>query len=78
MRVDERYLGVKASEVQRLTRLFHGKEFCVINGEENLPTDGKLLKADIERILYMHSARVVQNPGKGTYAVIVGNPKTVS
>ncbi|XP_054011340.1 DNA ligase 4 isoform X2 [Hylaeus anthracinus] len=54
-----------------LTRLFDGKEICVING------DDELSKEHIEEILLQHSAKVVQNPLKENYCIIVGNVKTV-
>ncbi|XP_043255246.1 DNA ligase 4 isoform X1 [Colletes gigas] len=52
-----------------LTRLFDGKEICVING------DNELSKTDIEEILLQHRAKVVKNPLKENYCVIVGNVK---
>lgn len=55
-----------------LTRLFDGKEICVINGDDELP------KKRIEEILLQHRAKIVQNPLKGTYCIIVGNVKTVN
>ncbi|KOC59775.1 DNA ligase 4 [Habropoda laboriosa] len=53
-----------------LTRLFDGKEICVINGDDKLP------KEQIEEILLQHKAKVVQTPSKENYCVIVGNIKT--
>ncbi|XP_076284249.1 DNA ligase 4 isoform X2 [Lasioglossum baleicum] len=53
-----------------LTRLFDGKEICVING------DDELAKERIEEILVQHRAKVVQNPLNENYCVIVGNVKT--
>ena len=53
-----------------LTRLFNGKEICVINGNDDLP------KERIERILLQHRAKVVQSPLKENYCIIVGNVKT--
>ena len=77
MKVDARYLGVNSVGIRRTTRLLHGKEFCVLNGEENLSKEDGLTKANIETLLYTHSATVVQNPGPKTFAVIVGNADTV-
>lgn len=54
-----------------LTRLFNDKEICVINGNDDLP------KERIEKILLQHRAKVVQNPLKENYCIIVGNVKTV-
>lgn len=54
-----------------LTRLFDGKEICVINGDDELP------KEHIENILSQHRAKVVQTPLKENYCIIVGNVKTV-
>ncbi|XP_043277633.1 DNA ligase 4 [Venturia canescens] len=76
MRIDTKYLGVKTSLVTRLTRLFSEKEFCVMNGEEGSPNKRKLSKNDIELLLCTHGAKIVQNPGNETFAVIVGNPKS--
>ncbi|XP_076165211.1 DNA ligase 4 isoform X3 [Ptiloglossa arizonensis] len=53
-----------------LTRLFDGKEICVINGDDELP------KEHIENILSQHRAKVVQTPLKENYCIIVGNVKT--
>ncbi|CAK9814912.1 DNA ligase 4 [Anthophora quadrimaculata] len=53
-----------------LTRLFDGKEICVING------DNELLKEQIEQTLLQHKAKVVQSPSKENYCVIVGNVRT--
>lgn len=55
----------------QLTRLFDDKEICVINGNNELP------KERIEEILLQHRAKVVQNPLKENYCVIIGNVKTV-
>lgn len=56
----------------QLTRLFDDKEICVINGNDELP------KERIEEILLQHGAKVVQNPLKENYCVIIGNVKTVN
>ncbi|XP_043526731.1 DNA ligase 4 [Frieseomelitta varia] len=53
-----------------LTRLFEDKEICVINGNDELS------KEQIENILLQHKAKVVQNPLKENYCIIVGNAKT--
>lgn len=55
-----------------LTRLFDDKEICVINGNDELS------KEQIEKILLQHKAKVVQNPLKENYCIIVGNVKTVN
>lgn len=55
-----------------LTRLFDNKEICVINGDDELP------KEQIDTILLQHRAKVVQNPLKENYCVIIGNVKTVN
>ncbi|KAI4490315.1 hypothetical protein M0802_010692 [Mischocyttarus mexicanus] len=49
-----------------ITRLLDGKEICVINGNDEIS------KEDIMEQLLLHSAKVVQNPSKETYCVIVG------
>ena len=54
-----------------LTRLFDDKEICVINGNDELS------KEQIEKILLQHKAKVVQNPLKENYCIVVGNAKTV-
>ncbi|XP_034933683.1 DNA ligase 4-like isoform X1 [Chelonus insularis] len=82
LKIDSRYFGVNAATVERKTRLFEAKEICVINGEEKLQKPGfndeeKWTKSDIERILISHSAKIVQNPGKNTFCLIVGNPNSV-
>ncbi|XP_012285410.1 DNA ligase 4 [Orussus abietinus] len=71
IKIQGSYDEPRASEVVRLTRLFDGKEVCVINGNE------KLTKSDVERILLDHGARVVKNAGPSTFCVIVGDPKKV-
>ncbi|XP_076659516.1 DNA ligase 4 isoform X2 [Halictus rubicundus] len=53
-----------------LTRLFDGKEICVING------DNEFAKERIEEILHQHRAKVVQNPSNEQCCIIVGNVKT--
>ncbi|KOX77101.1 DNA ligase 4, partial [Melipona quadrifasciata] len=53
-----------------LTRLFDDKEICVING------NNELSKEQIEKIFLQHKAKVVQNPLKENYCIIVGNAKT--
>lgn len=78
MRIDTKYFGAQTSLVTRLTRLFDGKEFCVMNGEEGTPKKNKLSKNEIEVILCKHGGKIVQNPGNETFAIIVGNPKSVS
>ncbi|XP_008556611.2 DNA ligase 4 [Microplitis demolitor] len=78
VRMDEKHFGVRAADVERQTRLMEGKEFCVINGElDNHADDVVLTKENIEIILLQHSAKVVQNPGKNTFCVIVGNSETM-
>lgn len=69
--VGETFVGVKSSEIVRLSRLLEGKEFCVINGNEEFS------KADIEKILLEHGAKIVQNPRDETFCVIIENPKTI-
>lgn len=54
-----------------ITRLLHGKEICVINGND------KISKENIEDGLLLHDAKIVQNQGENTYCVIVGNPRKV-
>ncbi|KAK2580191.1 hypothetical protein KPH14_012455 [Odynerus spinipes] len=55
------------TKVVPITRLLEGKEICVING------DDELSKEKIEDTLLLHRAKIVQNPSKETYCVIVGN-----
>lgn len=57
--------------LSRLTRLLDDKEICVINGDEELS------KESIEEILARHGARIVQNPRKETFCVIVGNVRSM-
>ncbi|XP_071580318.1 DNA ligase 4-like [Temnothorax nylanderi] len=54
-----------------LTRRLEGKEICVTNGTDELP------KEQIEEILQQHSAKIVQNPMRNTFCVIVGNNRTI-
>ncbi|XP_033227542.1 DNA ligase 4-like [Belonocnema kinseyi] len=68
-KIDDRFKGVRNFGIIRLSRLLEDKEFCVINDEKELS------KNDIEKLLHEHAAKVVQNPGKKTFCVIVGNPK---
>ncbi|KAK0161116.1 hypothetical protein PV327_009628 [Microctonus hyperodae] len=76
-KIDDKYFGIKSSNIPHYSRLFEGKEFCVINGEEKLISkQNKLTKPDIEQILLTHSAKIVQNPSQNTYCIIVGNPET--
>ncbi|XP_076233598.1 DNA ligase 4 isoform X2 [Calliopsis andreniformis] len=53
-----------------ISRLLYGKEICVINGNDELP------KEQIEQTLLQHRARVVQNPLKDNYCIILGNIRT--
>lgn len=66
------FLTVQNEEVVRLSRLFGDKEFCIINGNDELD------KNAITRILKEHMAKIVQNPARDTFCVLVGNPQTVS
>lgn len=59
-------------EITRVSRLFQDKEFVVINGNAELDRDA------IVKILREHMAKVVPNPSKDTFCVIVGDPTTVS
>jgi hypothetical protein len=62
----------KNEDIIRISRLFEGKKFCVING------DAELDKNDITIILQTHMADVLQNAGSDTFCILVGNPETVS
>lgn len=59
-------------EVQRVSRLFEGKELCVING------DSEMDREVVVKLLHQHSAKVVQNASKETFCLLVGDPETVS
>ncbi|XP_016845791.1 DNA ligase 4 isoform X1 [Nasonia vitripennis] len=58
-------------EVQRTSRLFEGKEICVING------DSEMDRQVIVKLLQQHSAKVVQNASKDTFCLLVGDPETL-
>ncbi|XP_015178067.1 PREDICTED: DNA ligase 4-like [Polistes dominula] len=52
-----------------ITRLLDGKEICVINGNDEISDE------EIIEQLLLHRAKVVRNPRKETYCIIVGNDK---
>ncbi|XP_058794826.1 DNA ligase 4-like isoform X3 [Phymastichus coffea] len=57
--------------VMRVSRLFQDKEFVVING------NAELNRKTIVKILREHMAKIVPNPSKDTFCVIVGDPQTL-
>jgi DNA ligase-4 len=56
---------VDTSDVQEVSTMFGGREFCVVNGS---PDFGK---EDMERKIVEHGGSLVQNPGRETYCVLV-------
>ncbi|XP_066582786.1 DNA ligase 4-like isoform X2 [Prorops nasuta] len=74
LRTAGKYIDAKLqqNEVKPISRLLEGKEICVIIGNNEYP------KEKIEEVLLQHRAKVVQNPGKSTFCVIVANPRVIS
>lgn len=71
-KIDERSLCVNKNTIRRMTLLFDEKEFCVINGDEELS------KHDAETLLYQHGAKlVIANPMTRCYCVLVGDSNKV-
>lgn len=66
------YASGEDAAVVRISRLLDGKEICVLNGNDEIS------KQEIEKIVRQHGGNVVQNPGRKTFCVIVGNPCKVS
>uniref|UniRef100_A0A0C9Q6E2 DNA ligase 4 n=1 Tax=Fopius arisanus TaxID=64838 RepID=A0A0C9Q6E2_9HYME len=83
IKVDDCYLGISASDVVRASRVFMGKEFCVINGETMKERAGEgntgkgMTKREIERLVMEHSGKIVQNPTKETFCVIAGDSQGI-
>ncbi|XP_064401547.1 DNA ligase 4-like isoform X2 [Halichondria panicea] len=53
------------TDVQEVSSMFDGKEFCVVNGPKALP------KEEIEKKIAEHGGSFVQNPGPDTFCVLV-------
>jgi DNA ligase-4 len=53
------------SDVQEVSTIFGGKEFCVVNGSQ------KFSKEFMERKITEHGGSLVQNPGSDTFCVLV-------
>lgn len=64
------FLPLRNEEITRVSRLFEGKEFNVI--------DEPSRKKEIEKLLQEHMGKVVQNPGQNTFCILIGNPEMVS
>lgn len=62
---------VSTFDLEILTRLFLGKEVCVVNGSASMT------KQDIEKILVQHQATIVQTQRSETFCVIVGDETKV-
>ena len=72
--VHEAFLASRVAEeesVVRVSRLFDGYEFCLINGS------AELTRENATALLLSHSAKLVSNPGPNTFCVLVGEPETV-
>ncbi|XP_063983073.1 DNA ligase 4 isoform X1 [Diachasmimorpha longicaudata] len=70
VKIDDCYLGISGSGVQRVSRLFMGKEFCVMKGERIDGDEEGMTKREIERLVMEHSGKIVQNPTKETFCVL--------
>ncbi|XP_011501770.1 PREDICTED: DNA ligase 4 [Ceratosolen solmsi marchali] len=71
LKVYDPFFHAKKEDIVPISRLFEGKKFCVING------DDELSKNDITVLLKRHMAEVLQNPGIDTFCILVGNPETL-
>ncbi|GAB6026089.1 DNA ligase (ATP) [Chamberlinius hualienensis] len=54
---------IDSSSVTQISKLFEGKEFCVINGLNKS-------KPDLEKLIVEYGGSLVQNPGVKTFSVI--------
>ncbi|XP_028982210.1 DNA ligase 4-like [Diachasma alloeum] len=77
IKVDDCYLGINDSDVVRVSRVFMGKEFCVMNGERMQGEERGMTKGEIERLLMEHFGKIVQNPGKETFCVVAGDSQGI-
>ncbi|XP_060566406.1 DNA ligase 4-like [Ruditapes philippinarum] len=59
------FRAADTSSVQQVSKLLEGKEICVINGPSSCP------KQELEKKIVECGGSVVQNPGIGTYCVVV-------
>ncbi|KAG8224017.1 hypothetical protein J437_LFUL001094 [Ladona fulva] len=57
----EQFKGKEVSSV------LEGQEICVLNGDE------EHTKQDLEKLIVKYGGRIAQNPGEGTFCVIVGD-----
>ncbi|XP_077997197.1 DNA ligase 4-like [Glandiceps talaboti] len=62
--IASQFKAADISNVKQVSKMFEGREFCVINGPFSCP------KPDIEKKIAEHGGEVVQNPGSDTYCVL--------
>lgn len=63
--VASQFRQTDVSDVSATSKMFEGKEFCVVNGTRGLS------KADAERKIAEHGGAFVQTPGPETFCVLV-------
>lgn len=56
--VSSEFLGIDLTQVKSITKLFEGKEICVITGNEDYS------KRDLEAKVVENGGKIFQNPGK--------------
>jgi DNA ligase-4 len=64
--LNDRYKGVDASNIKKVSSLFEGKEFCLVIDMGNETYDKKSLETNIVEF----GGEIVQNPGENTYCII--------
>ncbi|XP_075216917.1 DNA ligase 4-like isoform X3 [Lycorma delicatula] len=69
--VGHEFLGSDFSKVKSITKLFEGKEICVIIGNEDYS------KRDLEAKIVENGGKVFQNPGLSTFFVVSGESKHI-
>lgn len=62
--ISARFRGVDASQVNKVTEIFSGKEFCVSVGTD------KHSKSWLEQKILEHGGEIVQNPGPETFCIV--------
>eukprot|EP00731_Ephydatia_muelleri_P033439 Em0029g45a len=63
--VASQFKQTDVSDVEKVSKMFEGKELCVINGPPGTS------KEDLERKIAEHGGTFVQNPGPKTFCVVV-------
>ncbi|XP_076100664.1 DNA ligase 4-like isoform X2 [Mytilus galloprovincialis] len=60
----DRFKGVDASSITKVSEMLKGKEFCVVNGSSSFS------KPEAEKKIIEYGGTIVQNPGSSTFCVL--------